>query len=136
MNRAFIPLLIVSVFGAGSMWFVFQPQVSRADPLVAHWEAPGGGIYLDASDAQIFQLDVMHTFFFGKWQRAGPDFWSLQFYDLSGDEPVLDDPKAIGRAGVRREKGGTMLDLVMPDGGKLTFTQEGPPSPSMADLKF
>lgn len=78
----------------------------------------------------------MHTFFFGAWRQVGPDFWSLQFYDLSGDAPVLDDPKAIGRAVVRREKGGTMLDLVMPDGDRLTFKQEGPPSLTVADLKF
>jgi hypothetical protein len=137
MNRSLIPFLSILVFGVLGLWFINQQ--SKSSPvasLVGHWEAPQGGIHFDAADSRVFQLDIMHSFFFGRWGPRGADIWALQFYDLSGDEPVTNDPAAKGTAIVRSEKGGVMLDLIMPDGGKLTFKHEGPPSPSLAELKF
>lgn len=76
----------------------------------------------------------MHTFFVGKWNMTDAGSWRLRFYDLSGDVPLMNDSTGVGQVTLHGQGRDRKLDLVMPDGGKLTFKHEGPPSPVDLDL--
>lgn len=126
------PVVIVAIIW---LYAARSGSPSTAD-LTGHWDGPQGGLYLDASSGRIFQLDIMHTFFFGSWRPTSADSCSLQFYDLSGDTPVMNDPAMVGSATIRRDGGKVFCDLTMPDGGTGTFHHTGPPSERLKDLKF
>jgi hypothetical protein len=127
--------LAVFVAAIVCLYLARSDSAPTAD-LTGHWDGPQGGLDFDASNEHIFQVDIMHTYFFGSWKAAGADSCVLQFYDLSSQPPVFNDPAMLGSARIRRDAGKVFCDLTMPGAGTRTFHHTGPPSERLKDLKF
>lgn len=126
---------LVTIGLAAILWLGIGRRVSFDPPadMSGHWEGPTGGLWFDASAAH-FQLDIMHTFFYGRWTATGPKSCDLQFYDLSGADPVIDSPAMRGSAVLKSEGTKREVEVKMPDNTSVIFSYVGPPTNDMKML--
>ncbi|RBP46580.1 hypothetical protein DES53_102971 [Roseimicrobium gellanilyticum] len=113
--------------------FIHLPLAKRNADIFGHWEGPAGGIWFDAS-GRYFQLDIMHTFFYGHWTSKSSDTCHLQFYDLLGEKPVTDRVDMQGTVTLESSGSNPVAVITIPDGTTLRFTYAGPPSDDMSGI--
>lgn len=137
-HRRLILLVLFVSFVIAGWWICTEQLASRrsSTSLVGHWAVAEGGIHFDASEEKFFQLDVMHTFYFGRWTPINAAQSSLQFFDMAADVNVMDNPDLVGSAVTSVAKGVRVMELTMPNGEKVTFHHDGPPSGDVLRLKF
>lgn len=137
LTMAIVAFLLVFI-----VRFVVSSGVAgQTASIEGHWEAPEGGLSFDAS-GELCQLNIMHTFMYGRWKTNGAGSISIQFYDVTTNPAVLDSPqlRTTGRVGTvdgRREFDLRVPENIrLPGNDTLSFQYLGPTSEDFSDVEY
>lgn len=136
MKKRVTAISLICLVAGVAVWFWSQRPASRQSlaDISGHWEGPSGGLWFDAS-ASYFKLDIMHAFFYGHWKATDANHCELQFYDLFGEEPVLDRADLRGGATLDRTGPKTAVLISWPDGTSMRFTYLNPPDEDILEME-
>lgn len=125
---------VQAVASRAAQSLVSKRGLSQGASIEGHWEGPEGGLWFDAS-GELCQLDIMHTFMFGRWEARDADSVTIQFYDVRKKPAVLDRPEMRTTARVSTAQGRRVFDLLLPDKSTLRFRYLGPTKQDFADVE-
>ena len=125
---------VQAVASRAAQSLVSQGGLSQGASIEGQWEGPEGGLWFDAS-GQLCQLDIMHTFMFGRWEARDADSVTIQFYDVRKNPAVLDRPEMRTTARVSTAQGRRVFDLLLPDKSTLRFRYLGPTKHDFSEVE-